>query len=361
MLRFYKALIRQKIMKDKYTFNLLIDYEDENEDMSFWINDIENNDKLNSIIKSKAFRRLKNISFLGAIDYSEENKLSKDNRSRATHSLYVAALANYISTKRGYSEDLKNNLIAASLIHDIGHMPLSHSAEPYIKRKLGYGHHEIGEQIIDGEGDIGLELNKILNSNFDTTFIKSLLNNKMTSDGGDLFSNQINIDTIDGIIRSLEYKGKNKTNRLNRLEIAKYAFLNTECTKEKYSSLDYFWKSKHFVYYNFINKDYAFISDKLSQLFFMENSICERDLYSTENAWEKKHYKLFLWLKDLRHNNIPDSIKDHSLEMVSRTYYIVDKELDLNCRYKNTKETKMADISKFLDNNYTQLNLNIKA
>ena len=93
----------------------------------------------------------------------------------------------------------------------------------------------------------------------------------------------------------------------------------------------------------------------------MENSICERDLYSTENAWEKKHYKLFYWLKDLRHNNIPDSIKDHSLEMVSRTYYVVDKELDLNCRYKNTKETKMADISKFLDNNYTQLNLNIKA
>lgn len=345
-------------MKDKYTLNLLIDCEKHVNDMSFWINDIKRNSKLNSIIKSKAFQRLKCISFLGAIDYSEDNKLSKENRSRATHSLYVAALANYVSTYRGYSEDLKNNLIAAALIHDIGHMPLSHSAEPYIKSKLGYGHHEIGEQIIDGEGDTGLELNRILSSSFDSVFIKSLLNNKISEDGGDLFSNQINIDTIDGIIRSLEYKGKNKTNRLNRLMIAKHAFLMTECEKEKYNNLDYFWQSKHFVYHHFINKDYAFISDKLSQLFFMENeSICEEDLYSTEGIWEKKYATLFSWLKDLKQNSLPECLKEHDLKMVSRTYYIADTELDINKRYKNIKETKVVDISRFLDNHHIQLKI----
>ncbi|EPL6128115.1 HD domain-containing protein [Klebsiella aerogenes] len=345
-------------MKDKYTLNLLIDCEKHVNDMSFWINDIKRNSKLNSIIKSKAFQRLKYISFLGAIDYSEDNKLSKENRSRATHSLYVAALANYISTHRGYNEDLKNNLIAAALIHDIGHMPLSHSAEPYIKSKLGYGHHEIGEQIIDGEGDTGLELNRILSSSFDSVFIKSLLNNKISEDGGDLFSNQINIDTIDGIIRSLEYKGKNKTNRLNRFEIAKHAFLITECEKEKYNNLDYFWQSKHFVYHHFINKDYAFISDKLSQLFFMENeSICEQDLYSTEGVWVKKYTTLFSWLNDLKQNSLPECLKEYDLEMVSRTYYIEDNELDINKRYKNTKKTKAVDISRFLDNDHIQLKI----
>jgi len=347
-------------MKDKYTLELPIEHGDSDEDMSFWINDIFNNLKLRSIIKSKAFRRLKNISFLGAIDYSENNNLSKNNRSRETHSLYVAGLANYISTKRGYNDDLKSNIIAAALIHDIGHIPLSHSAEPYVKIKLGYGHHEIGEQIIDGEGNIGEELNKILKMNFDIRFIKSLLNNKIKSDGSDLFSNQINIDTIDGITRSIEYKGKNKTNRLNRMEIAKYAFLETGCEKEKYKTLDLFWKSKHFVYYNFINQEHAFISDKLSQLFFMENSICEDDLYTTEDNWLRKHQKLFLWLNDLKHNTIPENIKDQNLDMVSRTYYINDNELNLNCRYKNTKETKTADIRKFISNTNIQFKLKIK-
>ncbi|MDX5627206.1 MULTISPECIES: HD domain-containing protein [unclassified Brenneria] len=340
-------------MKDKYTLNLLIDCESRADDISFWIDSIKRNQKLRSIIQSKAFQRLKHISFLGAIDYSENNNLSKENRSRATHSLYVAALANYISTCRGYNEDLKNNLIAAALIHDIGHMPLSHSAEPYIKSKLGYGHHEIGEQIIDGEGNIGLELNRILRNNFDSVFIKSLLNNKMSENGGDLFSSQINIDTIDGIIRSLEYKGKNKTNRLNRLEIAKSAFLTTACEEEKYRNLDHFWQSKHFVYHHFINKDYAFISDKVSQLFFMEEkSICEQDLFLKEDDWEKKYSTLFSWLKDLKHNSIPECMKEYDLEMVSRTYYIMDNELDLNKRYRNTKNIKTVDINKFLDNNY---------
>ncbi len=46
--------------------------------------------------------------------------------------------------------------------------------------------------------------------------------------------------------------------------------------------------------------------------------------------------------------------------MVSRTYYIEDNELNLNCRYKNTKEIKTADIKKFISETNFQFKLKIK-
>jgi HD superfamily phosphohydrolase len=306
-------------------------------DLVYWINDLRKNNRLEKIISSHAFQRLYDISFLGAIDYSDCTKLPKIERTRAYHSLCVAGLANFIATKRNYNKELKENIVAAALVHDIGHMPLSHSAEPYIKSHLGYGHHEIGESIIDGQIYKDNTLYKVLRESFDPTFIKDLLNNKIKSEGSDIFSNKINIDTIDGIIRCLEYKGINKNNSLNRLSIAESAFLDPE--KDKYRVLDNFWKAKHFVYCNYINTKKGAISDTLSQIYFKEvKTPNEEDLITDEKSWIKKHKILFHWLSKYKKSVIPPIIDQYEINITIRKYDIDVYENDILKRYIDEKK-----------------------
>ncbi|MCC8381937.1 HD domain-containing protein [Xenorhabdus sp. PB30.3] len=287
------------------------------------------------IIYSDAFTRLQDISFLGAIDYSEKQYiLNKSRRTRHEHSLYVAALSFYISVKRNYSEETTKNIVAAALLHDIGHLPLSHSAEPTIKKIFGIGHHEIGNQIINGEVKKLKNLNENLKNKFDIEYIFYLLNtkDKDKNNGSDLFSSQINIDTIDGIIRCLEYKNLNSIISLNRLNIASASFLDEE--NLRIGILDNFWKTKDFVYKNMINNNFGIIPDKISEFFFIENSIHESMLFSNEEKWKYKFKNLF---KRLRNNEIKNSLKDYCFEITNRNYYINNNELNIPNRYLNTK------------------------
>ncbi|CAI2431104.1 HD domain [Serratia fonticola] len=326
----------------------------------YWIRDLNENSKLSEIINTPAFQRLYDISFLGAIDYSDCSKLVKIERSRAYHSICVAGLANYISIERNYSKELKENLIAAALIHDIGHMPLSHSAEPYIKSHLGYGHHELGESIIDGKVKSDKKLHDILKNKFDIGFLKELLSNKLSSDGGDLFSNQINIDTIDGITRCLEYKGVNKSNSLNRLAIAKAAFVSGDENKYRLTHLDDFWKAKHFVYCNYINNKHGVISDTLSQIFFEEkNDIDESDLLSNEKKWMKKYGVLFEWFRDLKNKRIPACMANYNINITARKYEILYEEMDIRNRYVNKKSKSVIKIDNLADSKLIQLDFDM--
>ncbi|WP_272518058.1 MULTISPECIES: HD domain-containing protein [unclassified Providencia] len=296
---------------------------------------LHNSESFQLIINSDAFLRLLDISFLGAIDYSESQYiLNKSSRTRYEHSLYVAALSFYISVKRNYSSQLTSNIVAAALLHDIGHLPLSHSAEPSIKKKFGIGHHEIGNQIINGQIKGLKSLNKLLKSRFDVEHINFLLNTKEKdiNNGSDLFSSQINIDTIDGIIRCLEYKNLNSIVSLNRLNIAKASFLNEESLS--IGVLDNFWKTKDFVYKNMINNNFGLIPDKISEYFFMEYKINEDLLYSSENKWKNKFKILFERLRD---REIKGLLKEQYFNITSRKYYINNKEFNISNRYLNEK------------------------
>lgn len=297
-----------------------------------------NSDSYQQIIYSDAFIRLQDISFLGAIDYSEKQYLlDKNKRTRYEHSLYVAALAFYISVKRNYTGDNTKNIVAAALLHDIGHLPLSHSAEPSIKKSFGIGHHEIGQKIINGEIKELRNLNVFLKAKFDIQYINYLLNTKEkdNSNGSDLFSSQVNIDTIDGIIRCLEYKNLNSIMSLNRLSIAHASFLNQN--RLSVGILDNFWKTKDFVYKNMINNNFGIIPDKISEFFFIDNKIDEEMLFSSEAKWKGKFKGLF---KRLRNNEIKGALQGKSFNIIARNYYIDNTELNIMRRYLNTKFMK---------------------
>ncbi|SFH96813.1 HD domain-containing protein [Enterobacter sp. NFIX59] len=318
----------------------------EKENITYWIKDFRKHEEINNIIKTKAFNRLNDISFLGAIDYSDKSELARIDRNRAVHSLYVAGIANYIATERRYDEELKKHIVAAALLHDIGHMPLSHSAEPYIKSRFGYGHHEIGNDLISGRIWKSSGINDVLSKGFDITFIKQLLNNKTSNEGIDIFSSKINADTIDGIIRCVEYKGINRTHSLNRISIARSFFIKDSgySTIKRLDTLDSFWKTKHFVYQNYINTKHGVISDKLSQIFFMEiGKINTKDLLLKESTWKDKYRVLFKWLGELKNGNIPSCLRSYEIEYTTRKYEVLKSEKSLDKRYTNSKQkTKIS-------------------
>lgn len=106
------------------------------------------------IVMSAAFRRLGRIAHYGAAA-----RILPMTQTRYTHSLGVFTLAVHFRP-----EDWALRL--AALLHDVGHLPFSHSAE----RALGLDHHDLAAQVMERGG-----LNAILaDCGFDPDAIRAL-------------------------------------------------------------------------------------------------------------------------------------------------------------------------------------------
>lgn len=311
------------------------------------------------VIKSEAFQRLGGISFLGALDYvGQTRKMAKGFRSRADHSLHVAALARFVAQRRGYDKELERHLTVAGLLHDIGHPPLSHSIEPYLEKTFGYGHHEMGEMLLAGQTRRGRQLNKTLMQGIDIGFVRELIAGKAAdTDGGDLFSSPINIDTIEGIIRSYRYL-KCSSTALNPLEVATASFLATG--KERYKVLDAFWKLKGFIYSNLITRDIGLIADQFSQVYLAQSKhpLYEDELFSTERQWRGRRKRLFERLATIKNkSDTPAELADRVVEYKTRNYIIKHDQFGLQ-RYRSAKyatQVKLSSVARSADKQYKQL------
>ncbi|MFV8753213.1 HD domain-containing protein [Nannocystaceae bacterium ST9] len=103
------------------------------------------------LLESPWLRRLEGISFLGTLDRHPRSRRAS---SRFEHSLGVAMLAAEAAAALELDRAPSRVFVAACLLHDIGHYPLSHAAEPAFTKVLGAGHHEVGRWIVLGEGPI---------------------------------------------------------------------------------------------------------------------------------------------------------------------------------------------------------------
>ena len=341
-----------KIMKlDKVTASFK---EDKQASLSL---DFIKDDLYQSIIHTNAFKRLNGITFLGAIGLT--NKIGKKRDiSRAEHSINVASLAYKISIARKYDDELTKHLCVAGLLHDIGHFPLSHSVEGYLSKQLNVDHHVLGNLIIDGEFPQLNDLHKILKDKVNISFIKSLLEKEVGKDlGGDIFSSQFNIDTIDGIYQSglfVGYELFNKDELINEVFIKSNNDIN-------FNILDQFWESKNFIYNQFIHSDFSLFVDNIGELFFKKNKnhLDFNDLLSVEKSWYKKFFFMNL-LKNLDSSTLlsnykgkefylPKEVNDNEQHFYKkRKYSINEKEVSLCNRYIYVKN--IEKFKKFSDN-----------
>jgi hypothetical protein len=105
-------------------------------------------------------------------------------------------------------------LVAACLLHDIGHYPLSHAAEPGFARALGVAHHGVSEWIVRGNGAIpaAQSLRPALErAGLDPELLWAVIVGDAAPPHAALSSlllAPINLDTLDGIRRTARSFGR---------------------------------------------------------------------------------------------------------------------------------------------------------
>jgi hypothetical protein len=156
------------------------------------------------LLDSPWVRRLARVSFLGTLDFHPR---SVRPASRLDHSLGVAALGLEVGRALALDPHELRHFVAACLLHDIGHFPLSHAAEPGFERALGVAHHGVSEWIVRGNGAIPAELSLrpvLLAAGLDPDLVWRIIGGH----AGDrhelspLLLAPINLDTLDGIVRT---------------------------------------------------------------------------------------------------------------------------------------------------------------
>ncbi len=307
-------------------------------------NDIlTNNDLLNellssnlyeNIIHSKTFKRLKNISFLGAIDYINP---TKKKFYRYEHSISVATLALYYAKLKKLTAKDTDSLVVSALLHDIGHAPLSHSIENNFKYKYNINHHTNGNNIIRGDSKFKNEIKDILNSyDIDETYIVDILDGKIDNESTFALTNPINIDTIDGINRC--YLSMNYSDKFNKMGLIYSPVDIVKAIVEKNEIvLNSFWELKQRMYRDFIHKPINLYADFFASDMTKNRSLTKEDFNIDDKELRNKNIELFRLLGSLKAAPIQQEM-NYKRREYKTTRCNLKYSADINKRYISYKD-----------------------
>ncbi|NBC31519.1 MAG: HD domain-containing protein [Alphaproteobacteria bacterium] len=298
------------------------------------------------LVNTNAVKRLNGISFLGGIDYylvPHSNGCPTNKRyTRYQHSLGVAAIALFVANRLDLSTADRKLAVAVAILHDVGHAPLSHTLEPIFEESFGLNHHRATEEIILGRVNIGKDVVSTLKRHgIDCEEIVSILNgssNKMSW----LLNGPINIDTIEGILRSLRYI-KRYPVCPSPLRVAAASVDRTNHADKEV--VDDFWRCKDVVYNLMVRSArIGVLADAICQNIARGSlaNISLDDIYSTENEFLKKLPNL----REFLARKPPCSISIEGLHYIQRSFFI-DKEGNFfsredERRYKSVRTPKLA-------------------
>jgi uncharacterized protein len=297
------------------------------------------------IIASPAFQRLKDIRFLGAIDYMlVPNGTPKHRRhTRYEHSLNVARLAQAYARSTKLDEYHEKHLVIAALLHDVGHGPLSHSLEPVFKDRFRLTHHEATVLILRGIVPIGALLPQIFkNHGIDRKHVVALIEGNATGVHAEALLNPINVDTIEGILRSYSYLVP-EDRHLTPVRILHSLLQRSDADVRV---LDDFWERKDFVYEHLINSRLGLAADYVCQEYARRNAarFWSGNYFITESALRRQHKDLFLLLEYLRSHRQSITAGGNVRLSYDRRRFYVDTKVhlaDWPATYKRYKQTKI--------------------
>jgi HD superfamily phosphohydrolase len=141
--------------------------------------------------------------------------------TRLEHSIGVYHMASMISQVLTLSDELDGLLRCASLLHDIGHGPFSHTLESILREKYNADHVDLTEKLILGEYDIFYEeessfldeehtVCSILESyDVDNKNLISIIRGKDKKHPflGELLNSVVDVDQLDYLLRDSYYTG----------------------------------------------------------------------------------------------------------------------------------------------------------
>jgi HD superfamily phosphohydrolase len=153
---------------------------------------IELDDLALALIETPQVQRLRRIRQLGFSNLVYPGA----NHTRFEHSLGVYHLAKHLVKQ--VDEQQRNELLAAALLHDIGHGPFSHATEDLIMRYTRKSHEDIEEFLRKGE------ISDILK---DYSLSPSVIaaHIRGDTDPGQIIHSEIDVDRMDYLVRDAHY------------------------------------------------------------------------------------------------------------------------------------------------------------
>lgn len=319
---------------------------------------------LAELAHSRPLQRLKNIGFLGALDYirqSNGSNFHQRRHNRYDHSLGVAELALLYADIRGLGRYESRILAAAGLLHDIGHGPLSHTLEPVFNTNFGINHHKAGNAILEGATALGDEIRHIMAAyQIDLDEVVSMIEGTHSGPHAFLFAGPINLDTIEGISRSRLFAAKAtrpfNPKRLVALIAAEEAW-PTKATDE-------FWLLKDSVYNLIIHHPHGLLFDGLAQAYMSVEIAQFRPSYFLWNEDQLRYrqpdlFNIFAWARKSKRralNRLSEKaprIFEHSIKAPVRSFTInedcvVGTPNDLLGRYVQSKTARSVPIAELV-------------
>jgi len=155
---------------------------------------IELDDLALALIETPQVQRLRRIKQLGFSNLVYPGA----NHTRFEHSLGVYHLAKHLVKQ--VDEQQRNELLAAALLHDIGHGPFSHATEDLIMRYTRKSHEDIEDFLRKGEiSDILKEYS------ISPSAIAAHIRGE--TDPGQIIHSEIDVDRMDYLVRDAHYTG----------------------------------------------------------------------------------------------------------------------------------------------------------
>ncbi|HEQ79158.1 MAG TPA: HD domain-containing protein, partial [Euryarchaeota archaeon] len=111
-------------------------------------------DELQSqLLDTPEVQRLKEIRQLGLANLVFPGA----HHTRLEHSLGTSHVSSMIGNELNLSNDEKKLVTSAGMLHDLGHIPYSHTFESVLFSRLGFDHMDLTESLIKGDGELVLE------------------------------------------------------------------------------------------------------------------------------------------------------------------------------------------------------------
>jgi HD superfamily phosphohydrolase len=278
------------------------------------------------IVCSRNFDRIRDISFLGIVDLFHTNRKVGMTSSRADHTLAVVKLAALAAKHISLPEEEAAYLIAASLVHDIGHSPFSHSLEyAFPKERRCWDHHRAVKKVLLEPHGTDRQVQRAIHSH-------GLSPDRLVSilDGEDplsfFFFAPINIDTIEGISRSfLSFRARPKYNVLSLTYFIAELYAGEVVADEKLLwHADIFWKSKE-AFYSLIDsqKDVARAERHFQEAVRRQIDVLSEEYFRmTEKQFTSRHPQV---MSDAAELELVDAPRSRQQFRVNREVKKIDK------------------------------------
>lgn len=302
------------------------------------------------LINSDAFERLREIKFLGAIDYviTSGNSARTKRHTRFQHSLRVGQLAIQYSRLCDLNEADEILLATSGLLHDIGHAPLSHSLERMFEERFGLNHHSASEMIIRGSVPLGSQLPRIFKKyRIVHSDILQLIEGTSSAPYVHAFKCPINIDTVEAVTRSYSYISKKHTSLLATPVIAALVRKN----ESDVELMDEFWQLKDRVYQHLITSELGLLADYVCQQYMLKHpNLWKGTYFHSELEFRRRHNELFSLLRNIKLARPADLVGKGLTIPYRKRRFIIDNSVrirrneDLYRRYRQTREDALLEL-----------------